>query len=128
MVRKRTDRRGERITGGSYKNDDYYRIRIVMYLLANGESNRHQMLHNKDYGLSRIERGRLTNLLGKMKESGWVKRFDSPHATGVIVYDLEEKGRQMAEAIQKLKEVSGYQPFFDLEIFSGIKLLGLKDE
>ncbi len=128
MVRKRTDRRGEHVTGGSYKNDDYYRIRIVMYLLANPESNRHQMLHKKDYGLSRIERGRLTILLEKMKEAGWLVKFESPHATGVIVYNLDKKGLAMAEYIKKLKEESETHPFFDLETFFGINSLDLPND
>ena len=127
MVRKRTDRRGEHVTGESYKNNDYYRIRIVMYLLSNPESNRHQMLHKKDYGLSRIERGRLTILLEKMIEVGWILKFDSPHATGVIVYKLHDKGQAMAKYIQKLKENESH-PFFDLETFIGIKALGLPND
>ena len=128
MVRKRIDRRGEHVSGESYKNDDYYRIRIVMYLLDRGESNRHQMLHNKIYGLNRIERGRLTILLEKMIESGWLKKFDSPHAERIMVYDLEDKGRQMAEAIQNLKTENEQHPFFDLETFVGIKALGLSTD
>ena len=128
MVRKRTDRRGEHVTGESYKNNDYYRIRIVMYLLSNPESNRHQMLHKKDYGLSRIERGRLTILLEKMIEAGWLLKFDSPHATGVIVYNLDKKGQAMAEYIKKLKEEKESHPFFDLETFVGIKALGLPND
>lgn len=128
MVRKRTDRRGEHVSGESYKNDDYYRIRIVMYLFSHGESNRNNMLHNQDYGLSRLERGRLTILLEKMKDSGWVKKFESPHAKGVIVYNLENKGKQMAEAIKKLKDENDSHPFFDLETFVGIRVLGLPND
>jgi len=128
LVRKRTDRRGEHVTGESYKNDDYYRIRVVLYLFSNRESNRHQMLHNNDYGLSRIERGRLTILLEKMIESKWIKKFESPHATGVIVYDLEQRGREMAEYVHKLKNENDSHPIFDLECSFGIKSLGLPND
>jgi len=93
-----------------------------MYLFSHGESNRNNMLHNQDYGLSRLERGRLTILLEKMKDSGWVKKFES------IVYNLENKGKQMAEAIKKLKDENDSHPFFDLETFVGIRVLGLAND
>ena len=122
MVRKSSERRNGS-SGESYKNDDYYRIRILTYMLSEGGSNRHQMLHNGAYGLSRIERGRLTVLLEKMIESGWVKKFESTHAAGVIVYDLEERGREIATYLNELKNNNNLHPLFDLECFFGFKSL-----
>ena len=123
MVRASVDRRGQKVSGGAYRNDDFYRMRIVMCLFANKEFNRSQMLSNREFGLSRMERGRLTLLLEKMIIGGWVKSFSTKYALTTITYSLNERGRIMAETIQKFNESD---PIFDLESFNNVKLLGLK--
>ena len=126
MARKGKYRREGRTGGGSYRYDDYYKIRLVMFLFANPESNRNQMKLNKESGLSSMEGGKMTSLLETMVEDGWIKKFESTHTTGRIVYTLEEKGRKVAELIKKLLEESEHTPLFDLDCFRGVKLLGSK--
>jgi len=111
--------------GASYRYDDFYKIRVVMFLFANPESNRNQMKLNSESGLSSKEGGDLTSLLEQMISDGWIKKFESKHTTGRIVYTLEEKGRKVAELIKKLLEEER-NPLFDLDCFRGVKLLGSK--
>ncbi len=124
MVRSSVDRRGEKVTGGPFRNDDYYRIRIVMCLLAKKEQNRSDMLHNSEFGLNRIERGRLTILLEKMQLAGWIKSYGTKYDKSQITYILDEKGLMMAETIKKFDDS---HPIFDFESFTKVKLLGLQD-
>ena len=124
MVRASTDRRGQKVAGGAYRNDDYYRIRIVMCLFANKELNRSQMLTNSEFGLNRMERGRLTLLLEKMVSAGWINSFSTKYSQNIITYSLDDRGLSMAKTLQELNEK---HPIFDLESFNAIKLLGLQD-
>ena len=121
MVRSSVDRRGKKVTGGAYRNDDYYRIRIVMCLLTNKELNRSQMLTNSEFGLNRMERGRLTLLLEKMVRAGWINSFSTKYSQNIVTYCLDEKGLSMANTI---KEFNEKHPIFDLESFNALKLLG----
>lgn len=125
MGRFSTDRRGKKVTGGAYRNDDYYRIRIVMCLFANKELNRSQMLTNSEFGLNRMERGRLTLLLEKMLRDSWVRSFSTKYSQNIITYCLDEKGLKMATTLQELNEI---HPIFDLESFNAVKLLGLLND
>jgi len=124
LVRASVDRRGQKVSGGAYRNDDYYRIRIVMCLFANKELNRSQMLTNSEFGLNRMERGRLTLLLEKMVSVGWINSFSTKYSQNIITYSLDEKGLSMAKTLQEFNEK---HPIFDLESFNAIKLLGLQD-
>ncbi len=124
MGRKVSDRRGKSITGEKQKNDDYYRIRIVMYLLSNNQANRNQMLLNKSFGINRIERGRLTNLLQKMTQDEWIKKIEI-EGTHYPLFKLNEKGLQVGRHIQKLRSEEPSNFLFDLEDFAGVKRLGL---
>ena len=96
-----------------------------MFLFTNPESNRNQMKLNSESSLSSMEGGKMTSLLEQMISEGWIKKFESKHTTGRIVYTLEEKGRKVAELIKKLLEEER-NPLFDLDCFRGVKLLGSK--
>ena len=126
MGRKVSDRRGKTVTGEKQKNDDYYRIRIVMYLFSNGQTNRNQMLLNKSFGINRIERGRLTNLLHKMKQDGWIEIIEIK-GTHYPLFKLDEKGLQVGRFIQELRSEDPSHFLFDMEDFAGVKRLGLED-
>jgi len=118
LKKKRYDRRGKKVTGGSYKNDDYYRIRVVKFLFSKKMANRSNMLTSSTFGISRLGRERLNVLLAKMVEDGWIKGYESTHVKGVMMYELEDKGRQMATLIQESKDNS--HPLYDLDSFIGI--------
>jgi len=128
LGRIKTDRRGVRVTGEKQKNDDFYRIRVVMFLKSYGEANQSEMQHKKEYGLSRMNRGSLKILLEKMIENKWIKSCPDPHAKNVTIYSLNKKGHTLADTFQELRNKDENHPLFDFETFSGIKLLGLKDE
>jgi len=122
LGKKVSDRRGKKVTSEKQKNDDFYRIRIVMYLFANKEGNRNQMMHNNDFGINRIERGRLSNLLEKMIEDGWMQKIET---SGMYypIYKLDTKGLEVASFIQKLKSEEPSNFHFEFESFAGIKRL-----
>jgi len=126
LGRKVSDRRGKPVTGEKQKNDDFYRIRIVMYLLSNNQANRNQMLLNKSFGINRIERGRLTNLLQKMTQDEWIEKIEIK-GTHYPLFKLIEKGLQVGRHIQKLRSEEPSNFLFDLEDFAGVKRLGLED-
>lgn len=117
LVRSSVDRRGEKVTGGPFRNDDYYRIRIVYCLLANKEQNRSQMLHNAKFGLNRLERGRLTIILEKMQLAGWIRSFGTKYDKSQISYILDEKALMMVKTIQ---EFDDSHPIFDFETFNNL--------
>ena len=126
MGRKVSDRRGKTVTGEKQKNDDYYRIRIVLYLFANKQANRNEMLLNRNYGLNRMERGRLSNLLEKMSIDNWIEKFEEK-GVHYPLFKLDEKGFEMARYIKKLAEEESSNFLFDLENFAGVKRLGVED-
>ena len=128
MARTGKDRIGKRVTGEKQKNDDYYRIRVVMFLLAHKESNQSEMQQKKQYGLSRMNRGSLKILLEKMIESKWIKSFKDPHSKNVTVYTLNKKGLQLANTIHDLHHKDENHPLFDFETFKDVKLLGLLND
>lgn len=114
--------------GKKYRYDDYYKIRMVMRLLAHPESNRNRMKLDSESGLSSLEGGNLNVVLGKMKEDGWVKEFESPHHKGTMVYSLTEKGTEIGMLIKKLLENDRSHPIFNLDCFRGVKLLGSSND
>ncbi len=83
--------------------------------------NRSKMLTNSEFGLNRMERGRLTILLEKMKSDGWINSFRPKYSPNMVIYVLNEKGYSMANTIKEFNEI---HPIFDLESFNAIKLLG----
>jgi len=124
LIRSREDKRGSKVTGsGPYRNDDYYRVRIVLCLFSSNEHklNRSKMLTNGEFGLNRMERRRLTLLLEEMIIHGWIKSFSTKYSPNTITYKLDERGLKMAETIKKFDESD---PIFDLELFNNVKLLG----
>ena len=118
MVRTREDRRGIRVKGGKQKDDSYYRIRIVMYLLAFRESNISDMARSSSYGISSINKVNLKILLEKMIVEKWIKK------SKYKIYSLDKKGQEMANFLVHLKNNDENHPLFDVESFIGIKSLG----
>ena len=115
MVHKFHDRRGKRLKGGEQKHPDFYRIRVVMYLLEFHESNISDMTRSSKYELSRANKGRLAILLAKMVEEGWIKK------SKYKIFSLDEKGTKMANMIKKIQNEDENNPLFQIEAFLGLK-------
>jgi len=118
LGRTREDRRGIRVKGGKQKDDSYYRIRIVMYLLAFGESNISDIARSSSYGISSINKVNLKILLEKMIVEKWIKK------SKYKIYSLDKKGQEMVNFLVHLKNNDENHPLFDVESFIGIKSLG----
>ncbi|MCH7649138.1 MAG: hypothetical protein IIA83_11100 [Thaumarchaeota archaeon] len=118
MVRTREDRRGIRVKGGKQKDDSYYRIRIVMYLLAFREANISDIARSSSYGISSINKVSLKILLEKMILEKWIKK------SKYKIYSLDKKGQEMTNFLVNLKNNDENHSLFDVESFIGIKSLG----
>ena len=118
MVLTRKDRRGIRVKGGKQKDDSYYRIRIVMYLLAFREANISDIARSGSYGISSINKVNLKILLEKMIVEKWIKK------SKYKIYALDKKGQEMVNFLVNLKNNDENHPLFDVESFIGIKSLG----
>ena len=74
-------------------------------------------------GLSTIKYNDLTVILEQMIESGWIRKFPSPHSKNIMVYTLEEKGREVANTIKEIQEKNSEHPLMELETFYDVKVL-----
>ena len=101
MVKKISDRRGKTVKGGKQNCDDFYRIRIILYLLEVGQQNKNQICLNSKYGINRIEGARLKTLLFNMIEDGWIKQVKID-GVNYPVYKITGLGSQIAEDIKHL--------------------------
>ena len=117
MVKKLHDRRGKNVKGGEQKHPDYYRVRVVLYLLDVVESNITDMTLNSKYDLSRANKGRLAILLEKMVEEKWIKK------SKYKIYSLNEKGQSFANTIKLILKNDESDPLFEFEAFAGVKSL-----
>ena len=120
----RTDRRGKRSTGGKQNNDDFYRIRIIMFLLSNHEATLPELRKNGEYGIGRMGRGRLKKLLDTMVAEKWLQPFQEKHSS-IQVYALLQKGEDMVNLIRNTDENN---PLFELNAFRNVKSLGTSNE
>ena len=121
MGKKIGELRGRKVKA-DYQNDDFYQIRIVMYLSAYGEANLTQLQMKGKYGIT-SNKVRLIRLLGEMIDAGWIKKTISPHSPNVKVYSLGEKGHQMKDFIKELIHNEPSHPLFNCKLFDGIKSL-----
>lgn len=128
MLGQLRDRRGKRVKTGKQKNDDYYRLRIVMFLRSFGESRISDFLQKKDYGISSINKVNLKTILDKMSLEGWIKRTVSLDSKNVKKYSLDKQGFEIVDFIIKLRDTNKEHPLFDFEMCKGIRSLGLSDD
>jgi len=49
LVKKISDRRGKTVKGGKQKSNDFYRIRVTLYLLEVKQQNKNQIQLNSSY-------------------------------------------------------------------------------
>lgn len=119
MVKTKSDRRGKIISGGKQKNDDFYRIRIALYLLEVTQQNTNQIKLNSKYGINSIEASRLKNLLLNMVEDNWIEKIETP-GVHYPFFRLTERGLTIVEYF---KTQIGDQTNFllDLDCFANIK-------
>ena len=115
------DRRGQRVKGGKQKNDDFYRFRVVLFLSAFGASRITDMREKGEYGLGTMNKGSLLILLEKMIEDNWIKKTISEDAKNVKRYSLNKRGTQARDFIRELANNDENNPFFDCDLFLGIK-------
>jgi len=117
------DRRGKRAKGGKQKNDDFYRIRVVLFLSAFGESRITDMREKGEYGLGTMNKGSLLVLLEKMIEDNWIKKTISDDSKNVKKYSLNKKGAQIKDFIKELQNNDENNPLFDCDLFLGVKAI-----
>ncbi len=117
------DRRGQRVKGGKQKNDDFYRIRVVLFLSAFDESRITDMREKGEYGLGTMNKGSLLVLLEKMIEDNWIKKTISDDSKNVKKYSLNKKGTQIKDFIKELQNNDENNPLFDCDLFLGVKAI-----
>ena len=117
------DRRGQRVKAGKQKNDDFYRIRVVLFLSAFGASRITDMREKGEYGLGTMNKGSLQVLLEKMIEDNWIKKTISEDAKNVKRYSLNKRGTQMRDFIRELQNNDESNPLFDCDLFLGLKAI-----
>lgn len=126
MAKIKSDRRGKIVKGGKQKNDDFYRIRITLYLLEVNQQNKNQIQLNSKYGISTIEAGRLKTLLLNMIEDKWIKRVKI-EGVNYPLYKLTQEGLRIARFIKNLKEnQAGF--LLNLDCFANIREIVSGDE
>jgi len=118
LGRKRSDRRRKGSRGRKQKSDDFYRVRITLYLLEVTQQNKNQIQLNSKYGISTIEAGRLKILLLNMIDDDWIQEIKN---SGVHypVYKLSEKGLKIANFIKNPEEDHDF--LSDMNCFANIK-------
>lgn len=119
MVKKNSDRRGKTVSGSKQKNDDFYRIRIALYLLEVKQQNKNQIKLNSKYGISSIEASRLKNLLLNMMEDNWIEKIETP-GVHYPAFKLTEHGLKIVDYIKN--QINDQTNFLlDLDCFANIK-------
>jgi len=122
LVRKIGELRGKK-GKSDYQHDDFYQIRILMYLTHHEEARLAEFTKKGEYGIT-SNKTRLIRLLGEMIDAGWIKKTIPEYAQNVKIYSLNEKGRQMKDFIRELQQKEPNHPLFDCKLFDGIKHLG----
>lgn len=118
MVKTSHDRRGKTVKGGKQKKDDFYRIRIALYLLEVKQDNKNQIQLNSKYGISTIEASRLKTLLLNMIEDNWIEQVE---VKGIHypLYKLTQKGLKITNFIKNLSDDNDF--LLDMDCFANIK-------
>lgn len=119
MVKTSSDRRGKVVKGGKQKKDDFYRIRITLYLLEEKQRNKNQIQLNSKYGISTIEASRLKTLLLNMVEDEWIEQIET-EGVHILTYKLTSRGLLIANFIKNLQDEHA-DFLLDLDCFSNIK-------
>jgi len=122
LGRKLGELRGRKVKR-DYQHDDFYQIRILMYLSAFGEARLSDFISNVQYGIT-SNKTTVGRLLEEMIAAGWVKKTISKDAKNVKKYSLGESGHQMKDFIRELQQKNQNHPLFACKLFSGIKSLG----
>jgi len=120
------DRRGKIVKGEKQKKNDFYRIRITLYLLEVNQQNKNQIQLNSKYGISTIEASRLKTLLLNMIEDDWIEqvKIEGVHYPA---YKLTQRGLMIANFIKNLQD-NNMDFLLDLDCFANIKEIVSGDE
>ncbi len=121
MGQKIGELRGRKVKA-DYQHDDFYQIRILMYLSHHEEARMAEFSKKGKYGIT-SNKTTVGRLLGEMIDAGWVKKTIPDYAKNVKIYSLDEKGREMIEFIRRLQKEEQNHPLFDCKLFNGIKSL-----
>ena len=105
-------------SGPTYLPRDNVRLKIILFLYANGRASQNKML-NTDSGLSGQKWVTMKNTLDELCEWGWIEKKQSEDVANVTMYSLLEDGKNTAK---KIKDLENNAPeLFKLDSFSGIK-------
>jgi len=126
LVKIISDRRGKIVKGGKQKKDDFYRIRITLYLLEVKQQNKNQIQLNSKYGISTIEASRLKTLLLNMIEDDWIERVET-EGVHYPAYKLSQRGLLIANFIKHLEDNKA-DFLLDLDCLANIKEIVSGDE
>jgi len=126
LVKTISDRRGKTVKGGKQKKDDFYRIRITLYLLEVKQQNKNQIQLNSKYGISTIEASRLKTLLLNMIDDSWIDKVEI-EGVHYPAYKLTQRGLLIANFIKNLQDNKA-DFLLDLDCFANIKGIVSGDE
>ena len=108
--------------GPTYVYKDNVRLKIIMYLLSVGKTNQNRMMNDERAGLRGQKWISLANTLDELCEWGLIEKKKSDEAANVTVYQLLEKGRNLALTLKDSNNTNS--ELWKLDSFHGINLSG----
>ena len=85
-----------------YLNKDNTRLKVIMWLYAVRRSNQNNMMHDESSPLKRGQKWvRLSNILDELCQWEWIKKEPSEDVKGVMMYELLDKGREIAVTVKR---------------------------
>jgi len=106
--------------GPTYLPKDNVRLKVIMWLYSKKRSNQNRMM-NEDSGLRGQKWIALSNVLDELCEWDWIEKIQSEDVANVKVYQLLDKGRNIAEVINKLQNDSS--ELWKLDSLHDVKLV-----
>lgn len=106
--------------GPTYLHKDNTRLKVIMFLLSVKRANQHRMMNDERADLRGQKWVALANVLDELCEWGWITRKPSEDAANVTIYELLDKGRELANKLVELK--SQNNELWRLDTFHQVKL------
>ena len=102
----------------TYLPKDNKRVKVLRILHSQGRMNQNKLLHSA--GLTRSHWKKFGILLTDMKDWGWITKEDSTEYSGGKIYDLTDKGTEIAELLKDVYNenselLENFEMFFEFE-------------
>lgn len=92
-----------------------------MFLYSVKRANQHRMMNDEKAGLRGQKWVTLANVLDELCEWVWIEKKPSEDAANVTVYELLDKGRELAKTLMDVKNQNS--ELWKLDSFHDVKLV-----